>query len=167
MSAEPAGPPDFLFLLHNLARMLRTEADRRARAHGATRAQWASLFWLQRQPGLSQKELAALLEVEPITVARMIDRLQARGLVERRADPHDRRVWRLYLTDAALPTLAELDTERRAILAEATVGIAPGDLAIATDVLQRMRAAFGGGCPPQASPVPAPGGVGAKITETV
>ena len=62
-----------------------------------TRAQWGILIWLERQPGISQKELAELLEVEPITVARLIDRLEARGMVERRPDPRDRRIWRLHL----------------------------------------------------------------------
>ena len=65
-----------------------------------TRAQWAILIWLERQPGLSQKELAEILEVEPITVARLIDRLEERGMVERRPDPRDRRIWRLHLLPA-------------------------------------------------------------------
>ncbi len=78
---------DLLFLLHDVARLLRVDADKRARCHGMTRAQWAILIRLERQPGISQKELAELLEVEPITVARLIDRLEARGMVERRPDP--------------------------------------------------------------------------------
>ena len=68
---------DLMFLLHDVARLLRVDADKRARAHGMTRAQWGILIWLERQPGLSQKELAEILEVEPITVARLIDRLEA------------------------------------------------------------------------------------------
>ena len=78
---------DLLFLLHDVARLLRVDADKRARLHGMTRAQWAILIRLDRQPGLSQKELSELLEVEPITVARLIDRLEARGMVERRPRP--------------------------------------------------------------------------------
>jgi MarR family transcriptional regulator, transcriptional regulator for hemolysin len=81
---------DLLFLLHDVARLLRVDADKRARLHGMTRAQWAILIWLERQPGISQKELSEILEVEPITVARLIDRLQTRGMVERRPDPRDR-----------------------------------------------------------------------------
>jgi len=92
---------DLLFLLHDVARLLRVDADKRASAHGMTRAQWGILIWLDRQPGLSQKELAELLEVEPITVARLIDRLEARGMVERRPDPKDRRIWRLHLRPPA------------------------------------------------------------------
>ena len=70
---------DLLFLLHDVARLLRVDADKRARLHGMTRAQWGILIWLERQPGISQKELSELLEVEPITVARLIDRLESRG----------------------------------------------------------------------------------------
>jgi DNA-binding MarR family transcriptional regulator len=95
----------------NLARLIRTEADKRARAHGMTRAQWAILLRLQEQPGLLQKELAELLEVEPITVARLIDRLESRAMVERRPDPTDRRCWRLHLTDASRPLLGEIDEQ--------------------------------------------------------
>ena len=75
---------DIIGAIITLARLIKTEADKRARAHGMTRAQWGILINLERQPGLLQKELAELLEVEPITVARLIDRLEARGMVERR-----------------------------------------------------------------------------------
>ena len=85
---------DLLFLSHDVARLLRHEADRRASAYGMTRAQWALMSRLARNPGLSQKELADLLEVEPISVARMVDRLEANGMLERRADANDRRIWR-------------------------------------------------------------------------
>ena len=95
----------------NLARLIRTEADKRARAHGMTRAQWSILLRLQDQPGLLQKELAELLEVEPITVARLIDRLEGRAMVERRPDPSDRRCWRLHLTDASRPLLGEVNAQ--------------------------------------------------------
>ncbi len=100
---------DLLTDIVTLARLIRTEADRRARAHGMTRAQWTILVRLENQPGILQKELAEILEVEPITVARLIDRLEARGMVERRADPGDRRCWRLHLTEAARPLLGEID----------------------------------------------------------
>ena len=104
---------DLLFLLHDVARLLRVDADKRARAHDMTRAQWGILIWLERQPGISQKELAELLEVEPITVARLIDRLETRGMVERRPDPKDRRIWRLHLRPDAYPVLREIDRPAR------------------------------------------------------
>ncbi|WP_431269375.1 MarR family winged helix-turn-helix transcriptional regulator [Dankookia sp. P2] len=90
--------PNLLILLNDVARLIRTQADRRARAHGMTRAQWMILVRLRRCGGMTQRELAEILEVEPITVGRLVDRLAARKLVERRADPADRRVWRLHLT---------------------------------------------------------------------
>ncbi len=132
--------PDLLILLNDVGRMLRTEADRRARAHGMTRAQWVMLIRLDRQPGLSQKELAELLEVEPITVARLADRLEARNLIERRPDPNDRRIWRLHLLPAAQPVLDELATHREALLDLLTAKLAPATVECVTTALLRMRA---------------------------
>ena len=132
--------PDLLFLLHDVARHLRLDADRRAAAHGLTRAQWVILIWLDRQPGLSQKELAELIEVEPITVGRLIDRLESRGFVERRADPLDRRIWRLHLRAAAPPVLRELQAERADMLAVLGKGIEPAILASLKTGLARMKA---------------------------
>ncbi len=131
---------DLLFLLHDVARLLRVDADKRARAaHDMTRAQWGILIWLERQPGSSQKELAELLDVEPITVARLIDRLEARGVVERRPDPKDRRIWRLHLKDAAIPVLREIDEERADITAMLTQGIDRDTLETMTEALLRMK----------------------------
>jgi MarR family transcriptional regulator for hemolysin len=131
--------PDLLFILHDLARQLRLEADHRAAAHGLTRAQWVILFWLDRQPGLSQKELAEILEVEPISVARLIDRLADRGMVERRDDPHDRRIWRLHLLPPAMPVLKALQGERADMERIASVGIEPATLEALMDGLCRMK----------------------------
>jgi DNA-binding MarR family transcriptional regulator len=127
-------------MLHALARLVRHEFDRRASAHGMTRAQWVILFWLERQPGLSQKELAEILEVEPITVARLVDRLEARGMVERRPDPKDRRIWRLHLCPPATPVLAELHTERADVHRKVTAGLEPGLEKILLEGLKRMKA---------------------------
>jgi len=133
---------ELLFLLHDVARLLRVDADKRARAHSMTRAQWAILIWLERQPGISQKELAELLEVEPITVARLIDRLEARGMVERRPDPRDRRLWRLHLRDPAFPMLREIDRQRADILQILTQGIAPATLEAMSEALVTMKASL-------------------------
>ncbi len=131
--------PDLLFLLHDVGRHLRLDADRRAACHGLTRAQWVILFWLSRQPGLSQKQLAEVLEVEPITVARLIDRLEERGLVERRHDPEDRRVWRLHLLPAAKPLLAALLREREQIIAQCTEGLDATTIAVVVTALCRIK----------------------------
>jgi len=131
--------PDLLTSLHDVARLIRTLADRRARAHGMTRAQWMILVRLNRRDGLTQRELAEILEVEPITVGRLVDRLAARELVERRADPADRRVWRLHLTPTAAPVLAEIEAVRADFEAEATRGLSPEDRAAALRALQLMK----------------------------
>jgi DNA-binding MarR family transcriptional regulator len=103
---------DFFLLLHDVARLIRVEADKRARRRGMTRAQWALLIRLEQNPGLSQKEVADLLEVEPISVARLVDRLELSGLIERRPDPSDRRIWRLHLLPAAAAALDEIAVQR-------------------------------------------------------
>jgi MarR family transcriptional regulator, transcriptional regulator for hemolysin len=131
---------DLLFLLNDVARLLRVDADKRARAHGMTRAQWGILIWLERQPGISQKELAELLEVEPITVARLIDRLEARGMVERRPDPRDRRIWRLHLCLPAHLVLREINHQRAEMAAMVANGIDNDNLATMIEALVRMKA---------------------------
>jgi DNA-binding MarR family transcriptional regulator len=130
---------DLLFLLHDVGRLLRVDADKRARAHGMTRAQWGILLWLERQPGISQKELAELLEVEPISVARLVDRLEARGMVERRPDPKDRRIWRLHLCPPAHPELHEIHRHRAAMVRRLTTGIDPAPLDAMVEVLITMK----------------------------
>ena len=132
--------PDLLFLLHDVARLIRHEADRRAGMHGMTRAQWVILIWLERQPGLSQKELAEILEVEPITVARLIDRLEARGMVERRPDAKDRRVWRLHLLPPSAAVLAEMEDERGDLLRLLTEDVAAPTQRAMIEGLQQMKA---------------------------
>lgn len=130
---------DLMFLLHDVARLLRVDADKRARAHGMTRAQWGILIWLERQPGLSQKELAEILEVEPITVARLIDRLEHRGMVERRPDPKDRRIWRLHLGDPAHSVLGEIDSQRAEMRALVTDGLDDATIETMTEALLTMK----------------------------
>jgi MarR family transcriptional regulator for hemolysin len=130
---------DLLFLLHDVARLLRVDADKRARAHGMTRAQWGILIWLERQSGLSQKELAELLEVEPITVARLIDRLEKSGMVERRPDPNDRRIWRLHLRPHAYQVLREIDRQRAEIARMLATGLDEAVLETMTETLLTMK----------------------------
>ena len=130
---------DLLTNVVTLARLIRTEADRRARAHGMTRAQWTILIRLESQPGLLQKELAEILEVEPITVARLIDRLEARGMVERRPDPTDRRCWRLHLTGSARPLLSEIDEQLTEMAALLCQDLPPATLSATATALAHMR----------------------------
>ena len=94
--------------LTDVARMLRTYADQRARQFGISRAQWVVLMRLDRSEGLKQSELAEILDLQPISLTRLLDRLAENGLIERRPDPNDRRANRLYLTPAARPLLTQL-----------------------------------------------------------
>lgn len=112
----------FLFTLHDLARTMKLYADQKASQFGMTRSQWAVLAKLERSEGLKQSELAELMDVQPITLTRLIDRLCDNGLIERRADADDRRAKRLYLTDAAKPILKHLHALRAEITGEALQG---------------------------------------------
>jgi MarR family transcriptional regulator for hemolysin len=106
---RPRSPQrEFAFTINDVARLLRTYADQRARQFGMTRAQWAVLARLEHNEGLKQSELAEMLDLQPITLTRLVDRLCASGLIERRADPGDRRVKRLYLTPQARPLMDRL-----------------------------------------------------------
>ena len=130
---------DLLLLLHDVARLLRTRFDQRARAKGMTRAQWVILVRVNATPGLSQNELASILEVEPISVGRLIDRLQGRGLVERRADPTDRRIWRLHLLPAAEPVLEEISKARDVLGDQLLDGVDPAVRTQVVDALLTMK----------------------------
>ena len=133
---------DPLFLIYDLGRLMRTRADQSARRMGMTRAQWVILAWLELRPGLSQNELAALVEVEPITVARLVDRLEAHGVVERRADPKDRRIRRLHLTPAAAPALKEIHIYRAQTSGAMRAAIGDTRLAELTTSLLDLKASL-------------------------
>ena len=113
------------FNINDVARLLKTYADQRARDLGMTRAQWAVLARVERSEGLKQCELADTLDLQPITLTRLIDRLCDGGLIERRSDPDDRRAKRLYLTPAARPVLDGLTRLGQDIMATVLVGIEP------------------------------------------
>jgi DNA-binding MarR family transcriptional regulator len=130
---------DMLILLHDVARMQRTRFDKWARNYGMTRAQGIILNRLHRQPGLSQNEMATLCEVEPITVARLVDRLEARGLLERRADPSDRRIRRLHLLPAAAPIIAAIQDYKAALEDFMTEGLDQAVQETLIDALVHMK----------------------------
>ena len=130
----------FAFEIGETARMLRRDFDRRAAALGVTRAQWRVLVRLARQAGVRQVELAEALDVEPITLCRMIDRLEEAGLVERRRDEEDRRAWNIHLTSKAQPVIDELREVGEIFHRDALQGISQADRKLALDVLERVRA---------------------------
>lgn len=114
---------DLGFLLGDAARLLRRSFDERARAMGVTRPQWRVLALLKRFDGSTQVTMADMLDVEPITLGRMIDRLQESGLVERRADPKDRRAWRLHLTPLGESRITALRPTALALFDDALAGL--------------------------------------------
>ena len=116
---------EIAFNISDVARLLRTYADQRAREFGMTRAQWAVLSRVERSEGLKQCELAEVLDLQPITLTRLIDRLCDGGLIERRSDPDDRRAKRLYLTPAARPVLDGLTRLGKDMMATVLAGIEP------------------------------------------
>jgi MarR family transcriptional regulator for hemolysin len=130
---------DLLLLLSEAARHMRTYADHLMQAHGTTRARATILAQLERRPDLSQKELAAIAEVSPVTITRLIDRLETLGLVERCADPADRRVRRLRITPEAAEPLRLITDFRANVLSVVTKGIEPAVLEAMAFGLRRMK----------------------------
>ncbi|WP_315783375.1 MarR family transcriptional regulator [Bradyrhizobium sp. SZCCHNPS1003] len=118
---------NFLFTLGELQRLVRAYADKEAARFGMTRAQWAVLAKVERNEGVKQSELAEQMEMQPITLTRLIDKLAEAGLIERRGDDTDRRVNRLYLKKAARPLLAKLAVLRGDLTDTALQGISADD----------------------------------------
>lgn len=127
------------FLLHDVARLLRKRFDQNARELDLTRSQWQVLAHLARNEGIQQGALAELMEVEPITLTRIIDRLQDSGLVERRADPRDRRAWLLYFKPMAGPTLEKVKEIGAITRQEALEGISKADYQLLMRILSQMK----------------------------
>ncbi|UPG85255.1 MarR family transcriptional regulator [Luteibacter aegosomatis] len=129
----------FAYLINDVTLLFRKHFDRRAVKFGLTRAQWRALKTLHRRPGMRQNELAEQLDMEPIAVGRVIDRLQAAGFVERRADPKDRRAWRLHDTEQARGVIDDMEDIARGLRLDAVGGIAAEDLQTTLDTLNRMK----------------------------
>lgn len=132
--------PSLGFLLYDAARLMRRDFDRRAKSLGLTRAQWSVLAHLRRNEGSNQASIADHLDVEPITLVRLLDRLEEAGWIERRMDPKDRRARLIYLTEKTHPILAkmqELGAETRDLM---MAGIPDADQARMYEHLLRMRA---------------------------
>lgn len=129
------------FLLPDVARLMRKQFEQVARAKrlGLTRSQAAVLARLAQQEGINQVRLAHLLELEPITLVRLLDRLQAAELIERRADPQDRRARVLYLTPRARPLLDRVYVLAEEVRAEAMAGLAPAERELLIQALATMK----------------------------
>ncbi|MDE2512638.1 MAG: MarR family transcriptional regulator [Alphaproteobacteria bacterium] len=129
----------FGFVLHEAARLLSKRFDQKARAIGLTRAQCSVLFRLSMQEGMNQARLAELMEMEPISLARLLDRMEQAGWVERRADPADRRARRLYMTAKAKPVLERMLAVGLETRGEALAGISQADRDRMIDLLIQVR----------------------------
>lgn len=127
------------FEIGETAHALRKAFDRLAVGLGVTRAQWKVLFKLTRTPGLRQVELADMLDLEPITLCRIVDRLEEAELVERTRDPDDRRAWRLHVTATAQPLIEKLQAIGAELVDRAFAGIDPKDIETARKVLAQAR----------------------------
>lgn len=128
------------FLIADVSRLLRRSFDERARSIGVTRPQWRVLTALKRMEGSNQGALAEFLDVEPITLCRMVDRLEDAGLVERRANPADRRAWRLFLTGKGHELSAELRPLALALFDDAMAGLDEAEQAALEAALETVRA---------------------------
>ena len=136
---NPSANNSLFYLLHDATRQLRKHFDRRATRLALTRPQWRALKATSRQEGLSQTELADLLDMEPIPVARVIDRLEKTGFVERRADPADRRAWRLHLTPRAHGVVDDMEQISSELFRQAQRGISAADMKAMMAMLTRMK----------------------------
>jgi MarR family transcriptional regulator for hemolysin len=124
----PQNNRELAFAINDVARLLRTYADHAAGRFGMTRAKWAVLARLDRFEGLKQAELAEMLDLQPISLTRLLDGLAENGLIERRPDPDDRRAKRLFLTPAARPLLERLTALGEDLMETALTGLEPSEI---------------------------------------
>lgn len=127
------------FLIHDTARLFRRELNERMRHSGVTALQWRLLAYLARNEGTNQVKLAEFLEVEPITLSRMIDRLADAGMLSRRRDPDDRRAWCLYLEEKSWPLIDELRAGANQLAETAQEGISAEERTQLAELVERMR----------------------------
>ena len=138
-SLMPSSSPTLGFLLHDVARLLRKRFEQYARGLGLTRSQWQVLAFLAPNEGIHQAGLADILDVEAITLTRILDKLEACSMIERRAHPTDRRIWLLYLTEKAHPMLAQMRVLGERTRAEALQGIPDAACELLMQSLAAMR----------------------------
>ena len=137
-SSEPLG-----FVIHDVARMMRWQFDRRAAEFGLTRSQWYVLAHLLRCDGMQQKELAEQMEITAISLTGLLDRLERDDWVERRSDPHDRRAKRIFLTPKVEPVLKTIQKLGQEIRLDSLQGISPAEQEQLMALLQKMRGNLG------------------------
>ena len=132
--------PTLGFLLHDVARLLKRRFEQNARGTGLTRSQWQVLAHLAQNEGIHQGKLAELLDIEAITLGRIVDKLETQGLIERRPHPSDRRIWLLHLTEAAQPKLTQLRQLGEITRGEALAGTTEPDRECLLKTLRILKA---------------------------
>ena len=133
-------PPTLAFLLHDVARLLKKRFEQNSRGSGLTRSQWQVLTYLAQNEGINQARLAELIEIEPITLGRIVDKLEAMGLIERHPHPTDRRRWLLHLMPAARPKLEQAGELGEVIRSEGFAGVSEADRRRLLKTLQALKA---------------------------
>jgi len=139
--------PSLGSLANDVVRLMNRTFDERVGHIGLTRAQWKALLHLTRREGMTQSELSEILEVRPPSLARLVDRLEASGWLERRADPQDRRTNRLYLTDRIEPTLKAVHRMASQIDGEALAGFTRAEAAELSRLLRKAKRNLAGVTP--------------------
>ncbi|MGS7843735.1 MarR family winged helix-turn-helix transcriptional regulator [Stenotrophomonas forensis] len=134
-----AETPSLGYLLADISRVIGRVFDRRGAPSGVTRVQWRAIKCLQHQQGQTQVALAELMDMEPIAVGRVLDRLQKGGFIERKADPNDRRCWRLYLTAQCEAVIVTMDAVAKSLREDSVRGVDPQELATTLKVLGQIR----------------------------
>jgi DNA-binding MarR family transcriptional regulator len=130
----------FGFLVHDIGRLMRREFERRVRDMGFTRNQWRVLAHLRRIDGINQSQLADRMDVEPIVLVRLLDKLEKGGYVQRRQDPQDRRAYQLYLTDTAGPLIEKLEAISVELRQEMLGHLTAAERDVLIDLLMRIKA---------------------------
>ena len=143
MEADPA---TLGFLLHDVARLRKKRLEQNSHGSGLTRSQWQILTYLAQNEGINQARLAELLEIQPITLGRIVDKLEAMELVERHPHPTDRRRWLLHLMPAARPKLEQAGELGEVIRSEGFAGVSEADRRRLLKTLQALRANLAGAC---------------------
>lgn len=144
------------FLLHDVSRLMRASFDKRAQGLGLTRAQWRVLVHLGPRQGINQTSLAEILELDGVTLSRHIDRLERDGWLERRPDPADRRAWRIFLSEAARPTLTEMEALAAETQAAALADLTDEERAWFIAMLARIKATMSDARPTETVEIDAP-----------
>jgi DNA-binding MarR family transcriptional regulator len=127
------------FLLHDVSRLMRKSFDDRVASLSLTRSQWWVLAYVYRDQGLTQSALAEILDVGKVTLGGLIDRLEGKGWIERRADPNDRRIKRIFLTESAEPIIDSLRVPAQEVYESSVAGLTESDREKLVDLLQSLK----------------------------